>query len=55
MSQWHDFTDTEEQLKKDAEDVDHTPDSVRESAIQELRKRGYSESQIQNIRLYGKT
>lgn len=53
---WHDRNDSVEQLIRDAEEPDNpqgggTPDSVRKSAVQELRNRGYSESDIRGISL----
>ena len=51
---WHDKNDSIEQLRSDAEDADdHTPDSIRDSAKAELRRRGFCDVEIQNIRIYG--
>ena len=51
MSNWHNESDTDDQLKDDVREIGHTPDSVRDSAKEELRKRGYSESEIDYLRL----
>lgn len=41
MSDFHDETDSLRQLVQDAEDEGHNPHSVRVSALEELRKRGF--------------
>lgn len=51
MAQWHDSSDSLEQLKSDIRDVGSNPDSVRDSAYFELRERGYSEKEIASMRL----
>ena len=53
MGYWHDEKDSIEQLRDDAREDGHTPDSVRESAVQELRQRGYTSEAIVNIRIRG--
>ena len=54
MGYFHDDDDDLDQLIRDAKDPDNPqggiPDSVRESAIQELRNRGISERDISEIR-----
>ena len=54
---FHNGCDSLEQLVKDAKDSDNpqhrTPDSVQQSAIEELRERRYSPQEIQHVRLYG--
>ena len=56
---WHDEDDSLEQLIKDIKDSDNpqhgTPDSIRESAWRELRRRGYAERDITEMRLGYKT
>lgn len=56
MNLFHDEDSTAENLKRDAKDPDNPygngiPDSIRRSAQQELRRRGFSESEINEIRL----
>ena len=55
MATFHDETDSLEQLIFDIEDSDNpqhgTPDSVQESARQELEQRGYSKEDIDSMRL----
>lgn len=55
---FHDETDKLSQLIKDVRDSENaqhtTPYSVRQSAVLELKDRGYTDSQIENLRLYGK-
>jgi len=51
MNQWHDKRDSLEQLKSDVKDIRANPDSVRESANRELKKRGYSKEEITRFRL----
>jgi len=56
MANWHDENDTLEQLKRDVRDPDNpqsqgSPTSVRQSAAEELRRRGFSEKQITEFRL----
>ena len=58
MPQFHDENDSLDQLLRDARDSDNphhgTPHSVQESAIAELRRRGFDDHQVTNARLYGK-
>ena len=53
--EFYDDADSLESLMGDAEDPDNPqrgiPDSVRESAIRELKRRGYSDAEITDIRL----
>jgi hypothetical protein len=55
MTYFHDEKDTEKQLREDVRDSDNpqhsNPDSIRESARQELERRGYSKQEIDDIRL----
>lgn len=46
MAQYHDDYDSDEQCLSDVKQGVHTPDSVRESAEEELRRRGYTKEQI---------
>lgn len=50
MAQFHDERDNLRQLRNDVEWRGHTPHSVQESAEQELRRRGYSERQIDRMK-----
>ncbi len=47
MSRFHDERDSIDAVIADAQGRDHTPHSVSDSAIAELRRRGYDEQTIQ--------
>jgi hypothetical protein len=55
MAFYHTKKDSLRQLMLDAEDPENPqhgiPDSIRESALEELRSRGYNEQAITDIRL----
>ncbi len=56
MARWHDERDSLQQLFHDIKQSDNAqsrgiPDSVVESAQQELRRRGFTHRQINNISL----
>ena len=57
MPQFHDKSDSLNQLIQDAKDSDNpqhgTPHSVQQSALQELRNRGYNDHDVTSIRLNG--
>jgi len=50
---YHDKTDRLEQLVNDGHDANHTPWSVQQSARKELARRGYTQREIDDVRLYG--
>ena len=50
MGQFHDENDDFNQLRRDGEPYGHTPDSVRESALEELGRR-YPKDVVEAVRL----